>query len=80
MARIGDRLMVTDVDQEVLLIQNPGQDDEVVLTAFDPEDKMQFFVALREVRNLYSKCLFSFDEAQQVSFWFGYFYAHMGRQ
>lgn len=76
MALVADKWMVTNIDREVLIIENPGQDDEIVHFRFKPNQQADLFHAMKGVQ----KFDIDPDKKCEITFWIGYFYAHLGRR
>ena len=70
-------MQVTNLDSDVLVITNPGRDNEEVLYRFDIRDRRALEVHLTTIRR---SIRISEKRKPFVFFWIGYFYAHLVRQ
>lgn len=71
----GSHWVITDVDNKVLVIKNPGQDDEVTILRLDVK-KDDIYPGIEMIK---SSSELNDKQKSVAGFWYGYFYAHLSR-
>jgi hypothetical protein len=76
MAIIEGNLHITNIGNDVVLIENPSQDDEKILLRYDGSNRATLAPAIMELKRLRS---LTKDQKLMTAFWMGYFWAHLSR-
>ncbi len=73
----GEEFIITSLENDVLIIKNPGYGNEEVLIKYDARD----INATKDVKDaLKNSNLFLENQKIEIYFWMGYFYAHLWRR
>ncbi len=74
----GPQWQITDINNLVFLIENPGLDNERVHFQWDLTNSMGVSKAIQEATTY--GALLTKAQTEMLVFWLGYFYAHFSRR